>query len=114
MAISSLRPETPRVSRLSNEPIWAPVRVGTLGTTDVDISAATMRVAIVKEDPVAADWLAATVEAATWTGQDGETYYVCRYETVASAHPAGNFSLWVEVVSGGLTYVHRVGPVTIY
>jgi len=88
--------------------------VETLGAADVDISAATVSVAIVKEDPVTADWLSATLEAATWTGQDGETYYVVRYDTVAEAYPAGNFSLWVKVISGGLTYVHRVGPITIY
>jgi hypothetical protein len=114
MAISSLRPETPVISRLSNEPLWAPIRVETLGSTDVALTSATVKVAIVKKDPVTADWLTASLEASTWTGQDGETYYVVRYNTVAGAFPAGNYQLWVQAVDGGLTYVHLVGPVTIY
>jgi len=113
MAITSLRQEEPVLSRLSNEPVWAPVRVDSLTTTDTDLTTASVKMAFTKEDPVAADWLTATVEG-TWVGPDGETYYVLRYATVAGAFPAGTYDHWAQVAIGGLTYVHRLGTIRFY
>lgn len=103
------------ISRLSNEPIWAPVRIEHPTTGTIDLSAATMRVAVVRdEDPVAADWNVASVEAGTWTGPDGEIYYVARYEVPALSLSAATHNVWVEVTVGGLTYVDRSGPIRVY
>jgi hypothetical protein len=102
------------VSSLSTEPVYVSFRIENPVTGEEDLSAATVRIALVKFNPVEADWLTGAIEASTWVAPDGETYYVASATVVGSALQLGVVQVWIEITHNAYTYVQRTGSATVY
>jgi hypothetical protein len=106
---------TARISSLSAQPIYIPVRVSNPITGDVDLSGATVRVAVVSNEPVATDWSAAdSISAGTWVAPDGDAYYIITETIAANTLSKGTKQVWAEVLISGNTFVVRSGPLSVY
>lgn len=104
-----------RVSRLSSQPIYVPVRVEHPLTGHENLSTITPEVAITFGDPVASDYRAAIVlTPGTWEGPDGEPYYIVSLNFPADVYAAGTYHVWVKFEVDAVEHVMRAGKLQVY